>query len=249
MYRVIRPVFAALLVGAATASAAHAATVHVDLSGYVNALGNRSGLPQGTTTAGNTGNSFAAQEFTLLPTSANNIWLGATTGDSVDIAVNIQNATTAYTLMNTGYGQNGLLTATVTFKATGGVSQSFDLYGNSDIRDFNNYVWTNSINGTTTQEWYTTNSTPTTNDQTHRYDAQQFALSSAFLGQTLTDILITAGSAGSNYSQPFLVAANVQTAAVAATPLPGALPLFVSGLGALSVMSWRKKRKAQAAAA
>jgi hypothetical protein len=32
------------------------------------------------------------------------------------------------------------------------------------------------------------------------------------------------------------------------TPLPSALPLFASGLGALSLLGWRRKRKAQAAA-
>ena len=32
------------------------------------------------------------------------------------------------------------------------------------------------------------------------------------------------------------------------TPLPAALPLFASGLGALGLLGWRKKRKAQAAA-
>ena len=34
-----------------------------------------------------------------------------------------------------------------------------------------------------------------------------------------------------------------------ATPLPGALPLFASGLGALGVLGWRRKRKATAALA
>jgi hypothetical protein len=31
------------------------------------------------------------------------------------------------------------------------------------------------------------------------------------------------------------------------TPIPGALPLFVSGLGAIGLLGWRRKRKAQAA--
>ena len=31
------------------------------------------------------------------------------------------------------------------------------------------------------------------------------------------------------------------------TPLPAALPLFATGLGALGLLSWRRKRKAQAA--
>jgi hypothetical protein len=34
---------------------------------------------------------------------------------------------------------------------------------------------------------------------------------------------------------------------VSAVPLPGALPLFVTGLGALGLLGWRRKRKAQAA--
>ena len=33
------------------------------------------------------------------------------------------------------------------------------------------------------------------------------------------------------------------------TPLPAALPLFVSGLGTLGVLGWRRKRKAAAVAA
>jgi hypothetical protein len=37
------------------------------------------------------------------------------------------------------------------------------------------------------------------------------------------------------------------TGNVATTPLPAALPLFASGLGALGLVSWRRKRKARAA--
>jgi hypothetical protein len=36
--------------------------------------------------------------------------------------------------------------------------------------------------------------------------------------------------------------------ATAATPVPAALPLFASGLGALGLFGWRRKRKAALAA-
>jgi hypothetical protein len=37
------------------------------------------------------------------------------------------------------------------------------------------------------------------------------------------------------------------TAVLSEVPLPGALPLFATGLGALGLLGWRRKRKAQAA--
>ena len=40
----------------------------------------------------------------------------------------------------------------------------------------------------------------------------------------------------------------VQAGGAGETPLPAALPLFASGLGALGLIGWRKKRKAQLAA-
>jgi hypothetical protein len=42
-------------------------------------------------------------------------------------------------------------------------------------------------------------------------------------------------------------ASGTATPAVSATPLPAALPLFVTGLGALGLLGWRRKRKSAAA--
>jgi hypothetical protein len=42
---------------------------------------------------------------------------------------------------------------------------------------------------------------------------------------------------------------NGQITISAATPVPAALPLFATGLAALGLLGWRKKRKAAAVAA
>ena len=43
--------------------------------------------------------------------------------------------------------------------------------------------------------------------------------------------------------------ADASGASVVATPLPAALPLFATGLGALGLLGWWRKRKAAAATA
>lgn len=45
-----------------------------------------------------------------------------------------------------------------------------------------------------------------------------------------------------------LVVNSLAEADVSATPLPAALPLFATGLGAMGLLGWRRKRKAQAVA-
>jgi hypothetical protein len=49
------------------------------------------------------------------------------------------------------------------------------------------------------------------------------------------------GDLGFPVTTPFTVATE-------ATPLPAALPLFATGLGALGLLGWRRKRKARAVA-
>lgn len=55
-----------------------------------------------------------------------------------------------------------------------------------------------------------------------------------------TDTTTASNSAGINW--------GLDNVSVVATPLPAALPLFATGLGAMGLLVWRRKRKAQAAA-
>jgi hypothetical protein len=73
--------------------------------------------------------------------------------------------------------------------------------------------------------------------------------------QTYFDPL-SPGPYSANLDVPFIVSGLDPTASitlngtgVSATPLPAALPLFASGLGALGLLGWRRKRKNAAAIA
>jgi hypothetical protein len=57
-----------------------------------------------------------------------------------------------------------------------------------------------------------------------------------------TSLLVEVCVGNNNCSHTFDI-----TNSLTATPLPAALPLFASGLGALGLLGWRRKRKAQAA--
>jgi len=58
--------------------------------------------------------------------------------------------------------------------------------------------------------------------------------------------LAAGGIAGDGSSRYFLTGGYATT--IAPTPLPAALPLFATGLGAIGLLGWRRKRKAQAIA-
>jgi hypothetical protein len=178
------------------------------------------GQPVGAS-IGNAGTKDAPLTFTLLdPAAGNNFWLGGATGATLDIKLSVASPTAVYALMNTQYGQAAIANATVLFKGTGQTHKSFRLTGNKTIRDYNNWVWTDTINGTSAQEWWTNNLNPQPNDQSHRLDAHKFSLAPTFTGQTLTDIIFKApANAGVNYMQPFVAAVGIQYAG-GANPVP-----------------------------
>lgn len=129
------------------------------------------------------------------------------------VDTNIAGARNVYSMINTFWGQGGPNSyLSVTFNATGGVSHTFQLLGNTDIRDYNNWVWTNTINNTTTVEVWNIG-----NGQ-QRLDMQKFALDSAFWNQTLTSIEIV-DSGGFEFQRAIVMGLTVEVPAPATASL------------------------------
>lgn len=80
--------------------------------------------------------------------------------------------------------------------------------------------------------------------ETTYYDGTNLACFSSTCGDTLFDLVTFTVSSGTIGS---VVLTDTGTAAfeygISATPLPAALPLFASGLGAMGLFGWRRKRK------
>jgi hypothetical protein len=150
---------------------------------------------------------------------------GAVTPSSITVTPGGSDATSLdLTLTFTALSASSNQTSTVTFDYVVTPLNGFALPG------ANTYNWTETYSGTGTtiiNSLYTIpGGFPTT------ASLQDFASIEASGG--------TAGGVTTNtYEDAWYVAA---------TPIPAALPLFASGLGALGLLGWRRKRKAQAAA-
>lgn len=225
----------ALVAGAVPAMAS---MTTIDISAYTDTTWNE-GQAFGSAMTGNTGTALSNVVFDLLPTYTNNIWLGEVAGESITVPINIQGATSVYTLFNTWWGESGLATARVTFNGSAGATQTFVLYGNTDIRDYIQNPYTNSVNGTTTQMWWT-------DGDRRRLDAQAFALNSAFASQTLTSMVVTALNAEWDVSAPILSAVTVQYGESPAVPEPATLAMVLPGI---AMIGWASRRRRQGKAA
>lgn len=198
----------ALLVPAATAWAKPPVLSPIDFSACANNT-QATGAPVGPS-LGNAETKFSKLGFTLLdPSLGSDSWLGAPSA-SLHIKLSVSAPAAVYMLLNTGWGQNAIPNASVEFEGTGGVHKVFKLVGNTTIRDYNNWMWTNTINNKTTQEWWTNNLNPQPDDNSHREDAHEFNTAQLLAGHTLTDIIVKApANAGPNVMEPLLFAIAV----------------------------------------
>ena len=159
-------------------------------------------------------------DFALIPDGTTSPSLGVLqtdgTGTSFDIPVNISGATVLNTLINSTYGTAGDTVGTVEVKGTGGADAVFNLVEGTNIRDFNNDGYNNTVASGTPSASFG-------NGQV-RLDMQTFVLPSSFANARITDIILTS-SGGSPQGNPFLAAATVTTASG-----PSQLVLLGSGV-------------------
>jgi hypothetical protein len=172
-----------------------------------------------------------------IPTNdpnGNNYWnsayasgAGSNVSETLTIATNIFDATQVNTLINTYGGEPGPVSyAYIEFFGTGGAFYKYNLVGDSDVRDFNNDGYTNTINGTTTTQVLSYND----DAQGGRLDMQRFELPSSFLGQTLTSIVLVDNGSNTPSNRIFL-------AGISAYGVPEPTSFVLLGLGSGCVLA------------
>ncbi len=228
----IASVFAAPLAASNSVSAGY---VTVDLSAYANARiqnyqPSSAGYPEGMVTLGSV-------PFNIQTVGGNNAWnaeyVSGPYPHVLDIPLNIANAQGVDTLINTFYGQPGPQSyVELEFFGTGGAYYRKDLIGNVDVRDHFYGFWTNTINGTTTVNVYSSGGGFL---QESRLDMQQIVLPSSFMGETLTEFRLTS-TGGVGISD-----ASIQGLTVfSSVPEPTSLSLLAIGASSLAVLAWRR---------
>jgi PEP-CTERM motif len=237
-----RIIEASLLViaGLSAVPVARAGFVQVDLSPYANTRiqnyqPSAAGYPEGHVILGGI-------PFNIQTVGGNNAWNAEVVSGPyphiLDIPLSVSNATEVQTLINTFYGQPGPTSyITLEFFGTGGAYFRKDLIGNVDVRDHFFAFWTNTINGTSTTNVYSSGGGFLSES---RLDKQQIVLPSIFHGGTLTEFRLTS-TGGVLISDASIQGLTIMTSAV---PEPSCFVLLGTGVLGLVGYGWRRRRQA-----
>ncbi len=161
------------------------------------------------------------------------------------IAVNIAHATTAYSLINTiwGQAQRGLIY--IKFVGADGSSEQFNLLGGSDVRDFNNFAYTNTINDADAPAITTANAVTVDSGQ-HRLDEQTFSLAPQFLTDNIVSVVVTDNGAD-GFSRAALSGLTFGSAD-GTVPEPASWVLMLGGFGVVGATLRRRQGATRVAA-
>lgn len=198
-----------LMIGCFAAYPASAAFVAIDLSAFHNSRmqtysGASSSFPEGNGT-------FGGIPFEI-PVGGDNVWNARFAAGSnprtLTIPVGLFGVDQVHTLINTHWGETGSGTfASIRFLGSGGLEYSMALDGNDDIRDYLLGSFSNSINGTTTTEVFSSGSG--VYNQV-RLDKQEFDLPAAFEAAILQSIELT-DNGDTSFQRVFLAGVTVHT--------------------------------------
>ncbi len=202
-------------------------------------------------TTGNTGTGITFTDWNgadvaISPSGTNYAYPGSATIPLGGIALTAD--ATVNTLMSNFFGTANAVEAVVTFTNSKGATASFSLVGDQTIRDYNNYIYTNNLQGfnnnaafgqVTAQEWWNDNAQASS---PQRLDVQSFVLPSSWAGTNLVSMTISDPQSG---DWDVLSGINVDVAGGGGTggtgvPEPTTLALF--GLGFLGMGLARRRR-------
>lgn len=168
--------------------------------------------------------------------------LNSNSQETMTISPDQYGVTSVYTLINTDWGTTAQYIpntstpyAEVIFTATGGLSDTVDLIGGNQMRDWNNDGYPDTTSSSYTTDGVFTQS-PDALGSSGRVDMQQFVLPSQFATQTLNSIEFVDN--GSNNTQHIVVTGV--TLATNAVPEPTTLGLAAMGMLGLGFLRLRR---------
>jgi len=160
-----------------------------------------------------------------------------TNNSSFTIPVGLANVTTVFGLINSAFGVSGATVGSLVFTDSASDTFTFTLVEGTNVRDHFNGAFNNSATDIFATACFGGSTCP------DRLDAYQITLPASFAGNTLVSIVFNGNNAAGG--EPFLAGLTGENG-TSVVPLPAALPLFATGLAALGLLGWRRKKKAAA---